>query len=166
VAAAGCGGGGDRDAPKTPKLPKPPKPNAVTREEARARVKRNIIVFRRVRYEGATLRTLYLHPDGTMNVDVPGGGAGGSKFVGRVKPAVLAAIKRDIARTPWRALSRRRVTYNRSGAYFMLRHDGREHIAMARHLSPDLVPIIDRLNAVLNGEGRSEYHVVHRFNSV
>jgi hypothetical protein len=139
-----------------------------TRAEAQARApaKPDIIVFRRVRYEGATLRTLHLHPDGTMDVDVPGGGAGGAKFAGRLKPAMLRAIKRDIARTPWDALSHRKVTYNRSGAYFMLRHDGREHIAMAAGMSRDLVPLVDRLNAVLNGEGRAEYHLIHRFGKI
>jgi hypothetical protein len=125
----------------------------------------NLIVFRRFRYEGATLRTLYLHADGTMDIEVPGGGAGGARFAGRVTPATLEAVRRLVRRTPWDDLSARKVTYDRSGAYFMLRHDGVEHVAMAAGMSRDLVPVVDRLNGILNGRGRAEHHVIHRFTS-
>jgi hypothetical protein len=125
-----------------------------------------VITFRRVRYEGATLRTLYVHADGSIKVDVPGGGAGGAKFEGRLEPGTLRAIRRDVSRTPWSDLSHRRVVYDRSGAYFILRHRGVEHVAMADGMSPDLVGLVDRLNGVLNGEGRAEYRVVHRFGRI
>jgi hypothetical protein len=123
----------------------------------------NLIVFRRVRYEGATLRTLYLHADGSMDIEVPGGGAGGSRYAGRVTPATLKAVERLVRRTPWDDLSGHKVTYDRSGAYFMLRHDGVEHVAMASGMSKDLVPVVDRLNGILNGRGRAEHRVIHRF---
>jgi hypothetical protein len=126
-----------------------------------------VIVFRRVRYEGATLRTLYLHRDGRIDVEVPGGGAGGSRYDGRVTKATLRSVQRLVRRTPWDHLSRRRVPLEPiagSGAYFMLRHAGKDHIAMADGMSPDLVPVVNRLNGILNGDGERSRRVLHRFN--
>ena len=57
----------------------------------------------------------------------------------------------------------KRVLYNRSGAYFMLHHEGEDYVAMADGMSADLVPLVDRLNNVLNGDGQSQHVTVHRF---
>ena len=122
-----------------------------------------LITFRRVRYEGATLRTLKVHADGAIDIDIPGGGAGWSDYAGTLKPAALREIRRTIGRTPWGSLTHRKVVYQRSGAYFMLRHRGHDYIAMADGMSKDLVPVVDRLNGVLSGEGVSKKELGHRF---
>jgi hypothetical protein len=121
-----------------------------------------LIVFRRVRFEGATLRTLTLRDDGSFTLDVPGGGAGGAFYDGRVTPATLRAVRRDIARTPWRHLTRRKAVYDKSGAYFMLRQDGRDHVAMSSGMSADLLPVVTRLNGVINGDGVASKRLKHR----
>jgi hypothetical protein len=122
-----------------------------------------LITFRRVRYEGATLRTLKVHADGAIDIDIPGGGAGWSDYAGTLKPAALQEIRRAIDGTPWRSLTRKKVVYQRSGAYFMLRRAGHDYIAMADGMSKDLVPVVDRLNGVLSGEGVSKKELGHRF---
>lgn len=155
----GCGGSEERaQRPAKPAVkaaPAKPKPEPPT-----------LIVFRRVRYEGATLRTLYVHADGSLKIDVPGGGAGGSKFTGKLTRQALREVRAELASTPWKHLTRKRVLYNRSGAYFMLHHRGEDYVAMADGMSADLVPIVDRLNGVLNGEGQSRHDVVHRFATI
>ena len=122
-----------------------------------------VIVYRRVRYEGATLRVLTVRPDGTIHIDVPGGGAGGSQFDGRLSRSMLRGIRRDVARTPWRHLSPKRVRYDFSGAYFMFHYRGRDYVAMGDGMSPDLMPLTRRLNRVLSGGGQVEHRVTHRY---
>ena len=124
----------------------------------------NLIVFRRIRYEGATMRTLYLHHDGTMQVEVPGGGTGAARFDGRVTAGTLHDVRALVRRIDWRHLSRRKVELDGSGAYYMLRHGHDEHVAMASGMSRDLVGVVRRLNDVLNGEGVASKRPVHRFN--
>ena len=155
IAGAGCGGAAHSPAPTGPGLPIQPQDDPHPPP--------NVIVFRRIRYEGATMRTLYLHRDGTMDIEVPGGGTGASRFDGSVTPATLAAVKALVHRIDWNDLSRRKVTLDGSGAYYMLRHAGREHIAMASGMSADLVPVVKRLNGILNGEGRATHRLLHRF---
>jgi hypothetical protein len=124
----------------------------------------NLIVFRRIRYEGATMRTLYLHHDGTMQVEIPGGGTGASRYDGRVTASTLRAVRALVRRVDWRHLSPRRVQLDGSGAYYMLRRGKTEHVAMASGMSRDLVPVVRRLNGVLNGEGVATRRAVHKFN--
>jgi hypothetical protein len=154
LALAGCGSS-EREAVRPAAAPAPV-----------ARHGRELIVFRRVRYEGATLNVMTLYADGFLKIDVPNGGAGGAKFVSRATPGAVRGVRRAIARAPWRHLSKRRVLFNRSGAYFMLHHRGEDYIAMADGMSPDLKPLVTRLNAILTGEGRGERRVVHRWGSV
>ena len=151
---AGCGSSGDSHAARPPAkaAAKPPAPT--------------LIVFRRVRYEGATLRTLYVHADGSLQVDVPNGGAGGANFTGKLTADALREVRATLAKTPWTHLTRRRVLYNRSGAYFMLHRRGEDYVAMADGMSADLIPIVDRLNNVLNGEGQVRHETVHRFGRI
>jgi hypothetical protein len=125
-----------------------------------------LIVFRRVRYEGATLRTLDVRADGSLKIDVPNGGAGASNFTGKLTPDALREVRATLASTPWHHLTPRRVLYNRSGAYYMLHHRGEDYVAMADGMSADLLPIVDRLDAVLNGEGQSSHVLVHRFGRI
>jgi hypothetical protein len=154
LAAAGCGGartptrttGGLPIQPQDDPHPPP-----------------NVIVFRRIRYEGATMRTLYLHRDGTLDIEVPGGGTGASRFDGSVTPATLKAVEALVRRVRWNDLSPRKVALDGSGAYYMLRHGGTEHVAMASGMSADLVPVVKRLNGILNGEGRATHRLLHRF---
>jgi hypothetical protein len=156
--AGGCGEAGntpvERPAPARAQRSAPERPGSASPV---------LITFKRVRYEGATLRILTLRADGSVRVDVPSGGAGRARFEGRMTPGALRRVRRDVERAPWRSLSRRRVVYDRSGAYFVLRHDGREHVAMADGMSPDLLPIVKVLNGVLNGEHRARWHTVSRF---
>ena len=161
LALAGCGSG-EREAARPAAAHAAP---AATPAPA-ARHGRELIVFRRVRYEGATLNVMTLYADGFLKIDVPNGGAGGAKFVSRATPRAVRGVRRAIARTPWRHLSRRRVVFDRSGAYFMLHHRGEDYIAMADGMSPDLKPLVTRLNAILTGDGRGERRVVHRWGSV
>jgi hypothetical protein len=135
-------------------------------EPARAQP-RDLVVFRRVRFEGATLNVLHVRSDGSLEIDVPNGGAGGAEFASRLTPRALRGIRHALAATPWESLSRKRVRYDHSGAYFMLHRAGEDYIAMADGMSRDLLPIVARLNAVLNGAGQvSEKRVAHRFGKV
>jgi len=149
---AGCGGG-EKQATSAPSAAKTAaKPEAPT-----------LIVFRRVRYEGATLRTMYVHADGSLQIDVPNGGAGGANFTGELTAGALRGVRAALAKTPWTHLTHRKVLYNRSGAYFMLHRRGEDYVAMADGMSADLVPLVDRLNNVLNGDGQTHHVTVHRF---
>ena len=150
---AGCGGG-DKEAARA-------RPVAKAAPESPT-----LIVFRRVRYEGATLRTMYVHADGSLKIDVPNGGAGASNFTGKLTRRALREVRTALATTPWTHLSRKRVVYNRSGAYFMLHREGEDYVAMANRMSVDLVPLVDRLNDVLNGDGQSRHTLVHRFGRI
>ena len=161
VALAGCGSN-EREAARPAAMRATP---AATPDPV-ARHGRVLIVFRRVRYEGATLNVMTLYADGFLKIDVPNGGAGGAKFVSRATPRAVRGVRRAIARTPWRHLSGRRVLFDRSGAYFMLHHRGDDYIAMADGMSPDLKPVVTRLNAILTGDGRGERRVVHRWGSI
>jgi len=161
---AGCGGG-EREAGRPAAAAHPAATPAATPDPV-ARHGRKVIVFRRVRYEGATLNVMTVYADGFLTIDVPNGGAGGAKFVSHATPRAVRGVRRAIAETPWRHLSKRRVLFDRSGAYFMLHHDGEDHIAMADGMSPDLKPLVTRLNAILTGDGRGERRVVHRWGSI
>ena len=154
---AGCGGSDDKSSAKRAA------PGAETAAKAESPT---LIVFRRVRYEGATLRTMYVHADGSLKIDVPNGGAGGANFTGRLTRQALREVRGTLAKTPWKHLTRKRVLYNRSGAYFMLHRHGEDYVAMADGMSADLVPVIDRLNDVLNGDGQSRHDTVHRFGKI
>lgn len=161
LALAGCGGGervADRPAVAAATPTATPDPTAGHG--------RKLIVFRRVRYEGATMIVMSLYADGFIVFDVPNGGAGGAKFLSRATPRAVRGVRRSIAATPWRHLSRRRVRFDRSGAYFMLHHGGQDFIAMADGMSRDLKPLVIRLNAILTGDGRGERRVVHRWGSI
>jgi hypothetical protein len=127
---------------------------------------RELIVFRRVRYEGATLNVMTLYADGFLKIDVPNGGAGGAKFVSRATPRAVRGVRRAMASTPWRHLSERRVLFDRSGAYFLLHHRGEDYIAMADGMSPDLKPLVTRLNAILIGDARGGRRTVHRWGRI
>jgi hypothetical protein len=132
--------------------------------QPRADAPENLIVFRRIRYEGATMRTLYLHHDGTMQVEVPGGGTGASRFDGRVTAGTLRDVRALVRRIDWRHPSPHKVEFDGSGAYYMLRHGEDEQVAMASGMSKDLIGVVRRLNGVLNGEGVASKRPVHRFN--
>ena len=160
-ALAGCGSG-EREAARPSAAARPAATPAATPDPA-AGHGRKLIVFRRVRYEGATLNVMTLYADGFVQIDVPNGGAGGAKFTSQATPRALRGVKRTLAATPWRHLSGRRVRFDRSGAYFMLHHRGEDHIAMADGMSPDLKPLVTRLNAILTGDGRGARHTVHRY---
>jgi hypothetical protein len=127
---------------------------------------RELIVFRRVRYEGATLNVMTLYADGFVKIDVPNGGAGGAKFVARATPRAVRGVRRAMASTPWRHLSERRVLFDRSGVYFMLHHGGQDYVAMAGGMSPDLKPLVTRLNAILIGDARGARRTVHRWGRI
>jgi hypothetical protein len=164
LALAGCGAERDAAAPSAAARPAAPvhrtRPSAPVHRTHPARpAPRTVIVFRRVRYEGATLRTMTVRSDGSLKIDVPGGGAGGAKFEGRLRPRALRGLRRAIARTPWHHLSRRTVLFDRSGAYFMLHYRGQDVVAMASGMSVDLEPLIARLNRILT----TPHRVVHRF---
>ena len=161
LALAGCGAASAR--PSTGRR-RPARPGGDARSGRRHG--RKLIVFRRVRYEGATLNVMTLYADGFVRIDVPNGGAGGAKFVSQATPRALRGVRRAIARTPWRHLSKRRVLFDRSGAYFMLHHRGEDHIAMADGMSPDLKPLVTRLNAILVGDARGERRMVHRWGRI
>jgi len=161
---AGCGGS-EGEADRAPAASRPaatPAP-AATPPVRHGRV---LTVFRRVRYEGATMNVMTLYADGFLKIDVPNGGAGGAKFVSRATARAVRGVRRALARTPWGHLSKRRVVFDRSGAYFMLHHRGKDYIAMADGMSPDLKPLVTRLNAILIGDARGERRVVHRWGSV
>jgi hypothetical protein len=164
VLLAGCGSS-EREAGSPPAAARATAPPAAT-PDAAARHGRKVIVFRRVRYEGATLNVMTLYADGFVKIDVPNGGAGGAAFVSRATPRALRGVRRAIAETPWRHLSKRKVLFDRSGAYFMLHHRGEDYIAMADGMSADLKPIVTRLNAILVGDGRGERHTVHRWGRI
>jgi len=178
LAGAGCGAERDQEAQRpvggaAGSQPAAAKPAPANEDAAtwgnRAKGPRTLIVFRRVRYEGATMRILYVRADGSLKIDIPNGGAGGAKFDGRLTPRALRAVRRELAATPWRHLSRRRVPYvpfDTSGAYFMLHRGGRDYIAMASGMSRDLLPIVRRLNEVFNGKGQSRHKVEHRFHKI
>jgi hypothetical protein len=151
---AGCG-----EATKTARRSAPKR--AATKAEPP-----NLIVFRRVRYEGATLRTLYVRADGSLKIDVPNGGAGASNFTGKLTRQALREVRSAVASTPWKHLTRKRVLYNRSGAYYMLHHGDEDYIAMADGMSEDLLPIVERLDGVLNGDGQARHHLVHRWGRI
>ena len=161
LALGGCGGG-EREAGRPAAAAHPAVTRAATPDPV-ARHGRVLTVFRRVRYEGATMNVMTLYADGFLTIDVPNGGAGGAKFLSRATPRALRGVRRAIAATPWRHLSKRRVVFDRSGAYFMLHQRGEDHIAMADGMSPDLKPLVTRLNAVLIGDGRGERRPVHRW---
>ena len=157
---AGCGGG-EREAEHRAPAARPaatPDPVAVHG--------RKLIVFRRVRYEGATMNVMSLYADGFVRIDVPNGGAGGAAFEAQATRRAVRGVRRAIANTPWRHLTKRKVLFDRSGAYFMLHHRGRDHIAMADGMSADLKPLVTRLNAILVGDARGERSVVHRWGSI
>lgn len=121
-----------------------------------------LLVLRRIRYEGATLRTMYVHRDGSVSIDVPNGGAGGSKYAGRIAPGTFAVIRHEIATIPWHHLSRRKRFLDASGGYFIVRHGDSEHVAMSDGMSVDLLPLVRRLQGVFNG-GLRDKRVLHRF---
>ena len=164
LALAGCGNS-DREAGRPAAAAHPAATPAATPDPV-ARHGRELIVFRRVRYEGATLNVMTLYADGFLKIDVPNGGAGGAKFVSQATPRALRGVRRAITATPWTHLSKRRVLFDRSGAYFMLHHAGEDHIAMADGMSPDLKPLVTRLNAILIGDGRGERRTVHRWGRI
>ena len=123
-----------------------------------------IVMFRRIRYEGATLRTMYVHADGAVDIDIPSGGAGGAKQQARLRPAALAAIRSEVARTPWRHLSRRKAGYLAgSGAYFIVRRGAAERVASSDGMSVDLLPLVKRLNRTMNGAGLVDERTRNRF---
>jgi hypothetical protein len=158
---AGCGSG-EAETTRAPAAARPAATPAATAAPRHAA--RDLIVFRRVRFEGATLNVMTVRSDGSLKIDVPNGGAGGAKFVSRVTPRALRGVRRAMARTPWRHLSKRKVVFDRSGAYFILHHRGEDYIAMADGMSVDLKPLVTRLNAILTGGGqRSERRLVHRW---
>src|SRR5689334_16999648 len=152
---AGCGGTGKQAAATQPAA-----------SSASASESPTLIVFRRVRYEGATLRTMYVHADGSLKIDVPNGGAGGANFTGKLTAQALREVRNALASTPWKHLTTRKVVYDRSGAYFMLHRGGEDYVALAAKMSADLVPVVDRLNNVLNGDGQVDHTTVHRFGRV
>jgi hypothetical protein len=149
-----CGEGGDDVA----KLPPANDRAAAERPKAPA-----FMVFRRVRYEGATMRILTLRTDGSMSIDIPNGGAGGSFFTGELKPAALRSLRRLVDETPWDRLSRRKAALDQSGAYFMLHRKGKDYIGMASGMSRDLLPVVRRLNEVFVGEGVAHKELDRRF---
>jgi hypothetical protein len=161
LALAGCGGS-EREADRPAAAVARP---AVIPEPV-ARHGRKLIVFRRVRYEGATLNVMTVYADGFLKIDVPNGGAGGAKFVSQATPRAMRGVRRAIAATPWKHLSKRRVLFDRSGAYFMLHRRGEDYMAMADGMSPDLKPLVTRLNAILTGDGRGERRTVHRWGRI
>ena len=164
-AGAGCGGAERESGHPAAAAARPAATPAATPDPV-AKHGRVVTVFRRVRYEGATLNVVTLYADGFIRIDVPNGGAGGAKFVSRTTPSVVRGVRRTIARTPWQHLSKRRVLFDRSGAYFMLRHRGEDYIAMADGMSPDLKPLVTRLNAILVGDARGPRRTVHRWGSI
>jgi len=161
---AGCGST-EREAGRPAAAAHPAAAPAATPDPV-SRHGRELVVFRRVRYEGATLNVMTLYADGFVRIDVPNGGAGGAKFVSRATPRALRGARRALAATPWRHLSKRRVLFDRSGAYFMLHHAGEDYIAMADGMSPDLKPLVTRLNAILIGDGRGERRTVQRWGRI
>ena len=48
----------------------------------------------------------------------------------------------------------------------MLHRGGEDYVALAAKMSADLVPVVDRLNNVLNGDGQVDHTTVHRFGRV
>src|SRR3954454_5674160 len=89
AAVTACGGGGT-ERPTAPAAPV----RAGTLKPAPDHG-RPVITFRRIRYMGATMRILNVYRDGAMKVDIPNGGAGGSRFAGRLTPGTLRAIRRE-----------------------------------------------------------------------
>ena len=163
----GCGGN-EREAARPAAAAHPPatataSATAAATADPAARHGRKLMLFRRVRYEGATLNVMTLYADGFLTIDVPNGGAGGAKFESRATPRAVRGVRRAIAETPWRHLSKRRVLFDRSGAYFMLQHRGEDYVAMADGMSRDLEPLVTRLNAILIGDARGERRVMHRW---
>jgi hypothetical protein len=164
LALAGCGSN-EREAGRPSAATRPAATPAAAPDPA-SEHGRKLMVFRRVRYEGATLNVMTLYADGFVDFDVPNGGAGGAKFEAQATPRAVRGVRRAIASTPWRHLSKKQVLFDRSGAYFMLRHRGEDYIAMASGMSVDLKPIVTRLNAILVGDARGERRVVHRWGSI
>ena len=105
LALAGCGSR-EREAGRPAAAAQAAATPAATPDPV-ARHGRKLIVFRRVRYEGATLNVMTLYADGFVRIDVPNGGAGGAKFVSRATPRAVRGVRRAIAPTPWRHLSKR-----------------------------------------------------------
>jgi hypothetical protein len=142
------------------------RPAATPAAEPAAHHGRELIVFRRVRYEGATMNVMTLYDDGFLKIDVPNGGAGAAKFVSHATPRAMRGVRRAMARTPWRHLSGRKVLFDRSGAYFMLHHGGEDYVAMADGMSVDIKPLVTWLNAILVGDGRGARRTVHRWGRI
>ena len=164
LALAGCGGA-ERESGRPAAAAHPAATPTATPAPA-AKHGRELIVFRRVRYEGATLNVMTLYADGFVKIDVPNGGAGGAKFLAQATPRAVRRVRRLLESTPWRHLSKRRVLFDRSGAYFMLHHRGEDYIAMADGMSPDIKPLVTQLNAILVGDARGERRTVHRWGSI
>ena len=90
----------------------------------------------------------------------------GHAFSRAQRPSIIAA-KATASTCPSAPSSLpRRVLFDRSGAYFMLHHGGEDYIAMADGMSPDLKPLVTRLNAILTGNGRGERRTVHRWGRI
>ena len=164
LALAGCGTGEREDRSRPAAAQSAPVPAATPAPEARHG--RKLIVFRRVRYEGATLNVMSLYADGFVRIDVPNGGAGGAAFESRATRRAVRGVRRAIASTPWRHLTGRKVLFDRSGAYFMLHHGGDDYIAMADGMSADLKPLVTQLNAILVGDARGARKTVHRWGKI
>ena len=165
VALAGCGSS-EREAGSRPAAAPRAAAAPVATPTPAAQHGRRLIVFRRVRYEGATMIVMSLYADGFVRLDVPNGGAGGAAFESRTTPRVVRGVRRAIAATPWRHLTRRKVRFDRSGAYFMLHHGGEDYIAMCDGMSADLKPLVTRLNAILVGDARGPRRTVHRWGRI
>jgi hypothetical protein len=129
---------------------------------------RTLIVVRRIRYEGATIKVMDVRADGSLKLKVPNGGAGGANFEGRLTPKALRAVRRAIARTAWSHLPARRVLLDHSGGYYMLHYGGKDYVAMSDGMSAGLFPLVSRLDGIYSGEGliTGEWQVVHRFGRI
>jgi hypothetical protein len=152
AALAGCGSEETAQKPEKPRLTWAESPTA----------KNTILVVRRLRYEGATLQTMYVHADGSVNLDIPNGGAGGSKYTGHIAPQRFATLQRQISRTPWGHLSRRKGFLDASGGYWIIRRGNDEHVAMSKRMSVSLLPLVRTMQGVFVG-GIKDKRTQHRF---
>ncbi len=155
---AGCGGGSGAPAARTPSAT--PAATGVPQETARRAVPEQadadgtaagtILFFRRYRYAGATVIKLSLHRDGRVAIDSPSGGVGRKAKRGQLQPDQLRAARRLIARVPWGHLSHRTVRLDGSGGYYLIKHDGRDLTARASGMSADLIPLVRRMNRIVD----------------
>ena len=138
---AGCGGsesGGTQSAPA--KRPAARAPVLVTAQRNGGAL-------------SATLDAVLVRTDGWTRVDKRHGGAGRRYDDFRLRADALRRLRTALARLPDRPPDSSAVTGR--GASYLLRYRGKTYYAVADKVPPALRPVVDALQAIIDGGGRS-----------